>query len=121
MEERASEFFSFALQVFALTNWARAQSLKEQLLFITSTFFHSILFVANGLRRKVLMMDAIHGLERHPMLVSCVLADGAFRRILSIVIYNVLLIIILVSLRCFACTVTNWVRVNQPCICVVCT
>jgi hypothetical protein len=44
MEERASEFFSFALQVFALTNWARAQSLKEQLLFITSTFFTFIIF-----------------------------------------------------------------------------
>lgn len=55
------------------------------------------------------------------MLVSRLLADGAFRRILSIVIYNVLLIIILVSLRCFARAVTNWVRVNQPCICVVCT
>lgn len=55
------------------------------------------------------------------MLVSRLVADGAFRRIFSIMVYNVLLIIILVSIRCFVRAVTNWWRVNQPCICVVCT
>ena len=97
MEERASEFFSFALQVFALTNWARAQSLKEQLLFITSTFSTFILFFQWSETQSVDVGRSSWFRHRDiPCSSPAYWPMELFVEYFLIIIYNVLLIIILV-------------------------